>query len=74
MSLMKLTASQGKGSTLFIHLIPGGVSSCLWLSDVFVSQVQRIKACSHATIDILVITEKFMKFESTISSFFYAAP
>lgn len=74
MSLIKLAAPQGKGSTLFIHLILGGVSSCLWLSEVFVSQVQHIKAYSHSTIDFLVVTEELMGFESTLSAFLYAAP
>lgn len=54
---------------MFIHLIPGGVSSYLWLSDIFVSQV-----CLRTTMEFLVFTEKFMNFESTISMLFYAAP
>jgi hypothetical protein len=70
---MKLTARQGKGSTLFIHLILGGVSSCLWLFDIFVSQVELLRACLHTSVEFLVVTEKSIKFESTIQAVFYAA-
>lgn len=64
---------QGKGSTLFIHLIPGGVSSHLWLSDVFVSQVHHIRACLHISTEILLDGRKLMKFNSIMPSIFYAA-
>jgi len=43
------------------------------LSDIFVSQVELLRACLHTSVEFLVVTEKSIKFESTIQAVFHAA-
>lgn len=59
---------------MFIHLILGGASSCLWLSDISVSQVEYLRACLHTSIEFLVVSKKPIKLEPAIQTLFYAAP